>query len=114
MAISSGLYASNGSWRVTVISNTSSSSYAGLYASDGSYNVISATGTNWVGVYHPNGGYWVTNVSSNVLNLFAADGSYNVTTTSSPSNAAHSITVVAGSFVTITGSQVNVAVFQGY
>lgn len=112
MAVSTGIYASDGSWRVTVISNTSST-YVGLSATDGSYNVVSSTGTNWVGIHHPCGAYWVTPVTAGVNSLYANDGSYNVSTSPYQTGVAK-ITIVSGSFTTIPGVPATIVIFQGY
>jgi len=49
----------------------------GLYAPDGSFNVVESDGSAWVGVYHPCGAYWVTQVSA-IDETYAEDGSLNI------------------------------------
>ena len=109
MAINSGIYQGDGSFRVTVVPGTS---YTGLHAADGSYNVVSATGTNWVGTNHPSGAWWVTLTTAGQVTRYAPDGSFFVSQTTYQPGTMY-VTVVGGSFVTTTGTPPNVAVFIG-
>jgi hypothetical protein len=73
----SGLYAANGSINVTLVNY----SKRGLHAPDGSYYAVESPGTSPVGLHHPSGALWVTEVdSSGVRSFYAKDGSENILT----------------------------------
>jgi hypothetical protein len=55
-----GVYAPDGSIRITVVPGTA---YTGIYAKDGSLNVV-LVDTNYTGVYHPCGAYYINPLGS--------------------------------------------------
>lgn len=89
----SGVYASDGSMNITVVSGTT---LTGTYASDGSINVVVSTGLVFVGAYHPCGAWWVTVAPSGVHGIRAPDGSLYVSETPF-TNDGQRVTVVSGS-----------------
>ncbi len=105
MAINSGVYATDGSYRITVVSGASRT---GVYAADGSLNVVSSTGGSYAGAYHPCGAIWVTLQTTGQSKIRAADGSLNVSQTTYQPGTRY-VTVVGGSFITTTGSAFSVA-----
>lgn len=88
----SGLYASDGSINVTVVSG----GYTGLYGTDGSWNVIPNT-SGYGLVDPPTGALRVTLVSGSQNSIYAQDGSLNVSVSPYISESRY-ITVVSGSF----------------
>lgn len=91
MAIDSGVYAVDGSLRVTVVTG---SSHVGTYAPDGSLNVkVRSTET---GYYHSSGAMLVTVRSSAGASVYAPDGSLYVSTTPYVYGSQR-VTVVSGS-----------------
>jgi len=100
MSISSGMYAADGSFRVSIVNG---SSYTGLYAADGSLNVVTSNGSSYVGAQHPCGALWVTYCgSAPTIGIRAADGSLNVSTSPYYLPNTHPVTAVSGSFVVTT------------
>jgi hypothetical protein len=95
MAIDSGVYAADGSFRVTVVDGTS---HVGLYAADGSFNVKESNGTTDRGIYHwASGAILVTVRASAGASIYAPDGSLYVS--ESPYvHGSQRVTVVSGSF----------------
>lgn len=94
MAINSGVYAQDGSLRVTVVDG---SSHVGMYASDGSINVKKSNGSSDRGFYHwASGAVLVTVRSSAGGGVYAPDGSLYVS--ESPFvYGSQRVTVVSGS-----------------
>lgn len=94
MAINSGRYAPDGSWRVTVVNGTS---HVGLYAADGSLNVKVSNGTTDRGIYHwASGAILVTVRNTAGASIYAPDGSLYVS--ASPyKHGSRFVTVVSGS-----------------
>lgn len=91
MAIDSGVYAVDGSLRVTVVTGAT---YVGTYAPDGSLNVkVRSTET---GYYHSSGAMLVTVRSSTGASVYAPDGSLYVSTTPYVYGSQR-VTVVSGS-----------------
>jgi hypothetical protein len=95
MAIDSGVYAADGSFRVTVVDGTS---HVGLYAADGSFNVKESNGTTDRGIYHwASGALLVTVRASAGASIYASDGSLYVS--ESPYvHGTQRVTAVSGSF----------------
>lgn len=60
---STGLYAADGSWNVTLVTGTT---YTGLYSNSGGYNIVFAPGNVYVGAQHPCGALWVTTAPSSI------------------------------------------------
>lgn len=92
-----GLYAADGSWNITIVDGTT---YTGLFAADGSINcVIAPVVTRPIGLNHPCGARWVTDVSAgdSSTGRSAADGSLKVCTTPYTQTYAQRVTVVSGS-----------------
>lgn len=89
----SGVYYTDGSLNVTVVSGTVRT---GVYASDGSINVILAPGSSYVGAYHPCGAWYVTVAPSGQHALRAPDGSLYVSETPY-TNGGQRVHVVSGS-----------------
>lgn len=90
-----GLYATDGSFRVTVVDGTT---LTGIYAADGSYNVVQQDGTTLTGAIHPCG----------ALNVFVNDGSFDqwyhpcgawIVQVTPYANDCVDVTVVAGAFI---------------
>lgn len=94
-----GLYAADGSIRVTVVDGTVRT---GLYAADGSWNVVLSDGVGFAGVYHPCGGYWVTVLTSGPAGIYATDGSLYVQETPYTYSGGLRVTVVSGSLGSLT------------
>lgn len=92
--MSAGVYAADGSLRLTVVDGTT---HTGIYAPDGSFNVVKATGLIFVGAYHPCGAWWVTPVTSGQVGYYAPDGSMNVAESPYTAKGAVRVTVVSGS-----------------
>lgn len=91
MAINSGVYAVDGSLRVTVVTG---SIYVGTYAPDGSLNVkVRSTET---GYYHSSGAMLVTVRSVAGVGIYASNGSLYVST-SPYVYGSQRVTVVSGS-----------------
>lgn len=88
-----GVYASDGSMDITVVSG---STRTGIYAPDGSIYVVVATGLTYVGAYHPCGAWWVTVAPSGVHGIRAPDGSLYVSTTPF-TNGGQRVNVISGS-----------------
>jgi hypothetical protein len=88
------LYASDGSWNVTVVDGLT---LTGLHAADGSFNVVDASGeTDPVGINHPCGAMWVTLATPDTNTPRHSDvGSLFVSTTGNPSTAQR-VTLVSG------------------
>lgn len=61
--------------RATVVDGTVRT---GIYAQDGSFNVVESDGSEFVGIYHPCGAFWVTVVAEDSFPVYAPDGSYNI------------------------------------
>ena len=69
-----GIYAADGSLRVTVVSG---STYTGLFAADGSYNVVIVNSTDApVSVYHSCGAFRATSPSSSSFGVIAPNGAF--------------------------------------
>lgn len=99
MAINSGVYAADGSLRVTVVDGTT---HVGVYAADGSINVKVSNGTTDHGFYHwASGAVLVTVRSVAGGSVYAADGSLYVSETPFVHGSQH-VTAVSGSLGRIT------------
>lgn len=66
-----GVYAPDGSYRVTLVTGTS---YVGRYAPDGSINVT--LDTAGVGIYHPSGAIRGTNITAGAVGIYSPNGGY--------------------------------------
>lgn len=96
-----GLYASDGTYNVTVVDGTT---FTGIYASDGSINVVVAPGDSFVGLYHPCGAFYVTVTDgSSYAGSRAPDGSMNVIESADRASGAMCVTVVSGSLAGESG-----------
>lgn len=90
MAIDSGVYAADGSWRVTVVDGTA---FVDLYAADGSLNV--KVRSDETGVYDQSGALLVTVRAAAGASIYASDGSLYVS--ESPYvHGSQRVTVVSG------------------
>jgi hypothetical protein len=88
-----GLYAANGSIRITVVDGNTRT---GLYASDGSWNVTNASEDGEFGIQHPCGAFRATYASTPTKSR-APDGSLYVQTDGLRYGGLF-VTVVTGSF----------------
>lgn len=102
-----GLYASDGSWNISVVSGSSTT---GLYAADGSINVIASPGSSYVGAYHPCGALYVTVCASSPKAIRAADGSLNISYGTYYSET-QKCTIVSGGFSPGTGALIPLLVW---
>lgn len=94
MAINSGVYAADGSLRVTVVDGTA---HVGVYAADGSINVKKSNGSTDRGIYHwASGAILVTVRASAGASIYAPDGSLYVSESPYVSGSQR-VTVVSGS-----------------
>ncbi len=90
------LYASDGSFNITVVDGTSRT---GRYAADGSLNVVQADGVAPCGINHPCGAYWVTVQPASRTGLHAPDGSLYIKVSPYTYSGGYRVTVVSGVLV---------------
>ena len=100
MAIDSGRYAADGSWRVTVVDGTS---WVGVFAADGSLNVKVSNGTTDRGIYHwASGAILVTVRLTAGASLYAPDSSLYVSESPYVYGSRY-VTAVSGSLSPVSG-----------
>ena len=88
-----GLYATNGTLNVTVVSG---SALTALHAADGSWNVVSVPGSSITGIMHACGAYNVVNNITGISGTYAPCGAFFVQTTPFTTGGLK-VTVVSGS-----------------
>ena len=86
------LYATDGSFNVTVVDGTD---ITGLYAADGSYNVVQVDGSEYTGLYAPCGAYNVQVYSEGQPAVHAPCGAYLISEEPYTVGTMH-VTVVSG------------------